>query len=218
MTIPVNSGPLAGHLFVERNRKLYLKVRDTYAALPIMSHGWDHVHRCLLNAERIARTEPCDPGIVFPAALLHDIGFIGDPDPAGHHQRGALACAGWLGDWDPAEQQAIAACVYTHKGLSPGFATVPETLEQKIICDADLLEKVGYTGLFQGLRTFAEFGATCWPQYRSLERILFHLQAVELPAFYTEEARRLGEERGGVEVGRRVIREALLELGSYYQK
>jgi HD superfamily phosphodiesterase len=212
----VNRKRLGPCLASQRNRRLYEKVRDTYARLAIVSHGWDHIHRCLLNAVTIAETEICSLDIVFAAALLHDIGFIGNPDPAGHHERGAAACANWLEDWSEAEQKAIRDCIYSHKGKAQGFGTIPVTVEQKIICDADLLEKVGYTGLFQSVITFAEFGATCWPQYRSLEHILRHLVSVEEIEFYTRRAREISAERGGTAERRAIQAMAVDELSVYY--
>ena len=212
----VNTKRLAPCLATRRNRRLYEKVRDTYARLSILSHGWDHIHRCLLNAVMIAETETCSLDIVFAAALLHDIGFIGNPDPAGHHERGATACVNWLQEWSEAERTAIRDCIYSHKGKAKGFETIPVTMEQKIICDADLLEKIGYTGLFQSVITFAEFGATCWPQYRSLEHILSHLVGVEEIEFYTRRAREISAARGGT-AGRRAIQAmAVDELSVYY--
>lgn len=216
MRMDVNRKRLGPCLAIQRNRRLYEKVRDTYAPLPIVSHGWDHIHRCLLNAVMIAETESCRMDIIFAAALLHDIGFIGNPDPAGHHERGAAACANWLEDWSEAERAAIRDCIYSHKGKAQGFGTIPVSIEQKIICDADLLEKVGYTGLFQSVITFAEFGATCWPQYRSLEHILSHLVGVEEIEFYTRRAREISAERGGTTERRAIQARAVDELADYY--
>jgi len=212
----VNRKQLAPYLAIQRNRRLYEKVRDAYARLTIVSHGWDHIHRCLLNALMIAETETCKLDIVFAASLLHDIGFIGNPDPAGHHERGAAACANWLEEWSEDEKTAIRDCIYSHKGKAHGFGTPPVSMEQKIICDADLLEKVGYTGLFQSVITFAEFGATCWPQYRSLAHILSHLVGVEEIEFHTRRAREISAERGGTAERRAIQAMAVDELSVYY--
>jgi len=216
MRTDVNTELLAASLSARRNRCLYEKVRATYSRLAIVAHGWDHIHRCLVNAVMIGQTEECRMDIVFAAALLHDIGFIGNPDPAGHHERGAAACADWLDEWSDGERAAIRDCIYSHKGKAKGFATVPVSIEQKIICDADLLEKVGFTGLFQSVITFAEFGTTCWPQYRSLDHILRHLVSVEEIAFYTAKAREISAERGGTGERRAIQAKALAEMSVYY--
>jgi hypothetical protein len=47
------------------------------------------------------------------------------------------------------------------------FGDKPESLEAKVVADADLLEKFGPFGVYQNIRTFAEFN---WPLERSLER------------------------------------------------
>ncbi|MDZ7852644.1 MAG: hypothetical protein U5L98_08375 [Halomonas sp.] len=36
---------------------------------------------------------------VIAAMLLHDIGFLSDPDPASHHERGARMSYDWTGSW-----------------------------------------------------------------------------------------------------------------------
>jgi HD superfamily phosphodiesterase len=217
MQMGVNTELLGSVLSIQRNLHLYEKLRETYSQLAIIAHGWDHVHRCLVNAVMIGETEACCMDIVFASALLHDIGFIGNPDPVGHHERGAAACVNWLEEWSESERNAIRDCIYSHKGKSNGFRTTPSTIEQKIICDADLLEKVGYTGLFQSVVTYFEVGAKCWPQFRSLEQILRHLIAVDDLTFYTARARELSEERGGTALRRAIYAKALEELSTYYE-
>ncbi len=218
MPYGANDELLSPYLAIERNRRLYERLRQTYSSLSIISHGWDHIHRCLINAVMIAASEDCRRDIVFASALLHDIGFIGNPDPVGHHERGAAACGIWLAEWSEDERRAVASCVYSHKGEARGFRTTPTTIEQKIICDADLLEKVGYAGMFQSITTFVEFGATCRPQFRSLEHILQHLIAVDDISFHTRRARELSNERGGSAAPKAIYAKALAELSIYERR
>ena len=49
----------------------------------------------------------------------------------------------------------MADCLRTHKGSMHNEK--PETLEAKVVADADLLEKFGPIGVYQYIRTFTEF-------------------------------------------------------------
>lgn len=49
----------------------------------------------------------------------------------------------------------MADCIRTHKGSM--HQQKPESLEAKVVADADLLEKFGPFGVYSGLCTYAEF-------------------------------------------------------------
>ena len=95
------------------------------------------------------------------------------------------------------------------------WKTVPETVEQKIVCDADLLEKVGHIGLVQGVRVFTEFGATFAPRFNSLSGVAEVLTRSRTVQFYTRKGRELAMERGGIEVRVVLMEKVLSELGFY---
>jgi uncharacterized protein len=190
-------------------------VRERYAGLKIIGHGLDHIERDLVNALAIGETEDCRMPIVVAAVLLHDIGFLSDPAPENHHATSAAQCRAWLEGWSESEMADIAECIFRHKGVNETWNTAPETIEQKIVCDADLLEKVGYIGLVQGIRVFVDFGATFEPRYGTLEgvaEVLTHLRSVQ---FYTKKGRALAEERGGVAVRVGIMEKTLAEARFY---
>jgi HD superfamily phosphodiesterase len=152
---------------------------------------------------------------VVAAVLLHDIGFLSDPRPENHHATSAEQCRAWLTGWSESEKTDIAECIFRHKGVNETWNTAPETIEQKIVCDADLLEKVGYIGLVQGVRVFVDFGATFEPRFATLEgvaEVLTHLQNVQ---FYTRKGRELAAERGGVAVRVDIMEKTLAEARFY---
>ena len=60
----------------------------------------------------------------------------------------------------------IADCIKSHKGKYPGFDFEPESLEARVVHNADIIEKTGWIGVLQGVRTFAEFGATGLDNYQ----------------------------------------------------
>jgi uncharacterized protein len=118
-------------------------------------HGFDHVVRVLRMAERLAREEGADLEIVQAAALLHDAegsatagGELGRLE---HHQQSAefarlvLSGLGW------AEQRiaAVQHCILAHRFRDNRQR--PETLEARILFDADKLDAIGAIGVARAL-------------------------------------------------------------------
>jgi len=141
-------------------RAIYDYTRQRFeAATALTAHNWEHAYRDTLNAIIIGEAEGADMAIVLPAAVMHDIGFLYGATGKTHGAVGADKLADYLheGHIDlPADKLAhIAACIRTHKGSMHG--EVPETLEAKVVSDADMLEKFGPIGVYQGIRTFTEF-------------------------------------------------------------
>ena len=112
-------------------------------------HNFDHILRVYRMAERLAKAEGADLEIVRAAALLHD---SRDSDPGsesarlGHHQASAKFAAAVLSekDWEQEKIEAVQHCVLAHRFRNP--AEKPETLEAKIIFDADKLDAIGAIG------------------------------------------------------------------------
>jgi uncharacterized protein len=203
------------HMGEPRIRRLYASVKKRYEKTRLIAHGLDHIQRDLVNALLIGETEHCRMPIVIASILLHDIGFLSAPESENHNVTGAEKCSEWLDGWTESEKADIAECIFRHKGATEGWNTVPETIEQKIVCDADLLEKVGYIGLVQGLRVFIEFGATYAPQYSSLSALVEVLTRTKTAHFYTRKGRELARERGGIEVRVDLMEKTLREVDFY---
>lgn len=112
-------------------------------------HNFEHVLRVYRMAERIARQEGADLEVVRAAALLHDaMGTTpGGEERADHHLASAefagkiLAEEGW-----PAERiAAVQHCIRAHRFR--GDREMPESLEAKVIFDADKLDVLGAVGI-----------------------------------------------------------------------
>ena len=149
---------LKKYLEVKRFKKVHDGVKAAFERHDLIAHSWDHLYRDTINAIWIGEAEGAAMEIVIPAILLHDIGFLHNPDPAFHNIIGAQKCADWLGGWGDADKKKISDCILCHKGRTAGFDTEPESLEAKVVHDADLLEKIGRIGILQGVRSFVEFG------------------------------------------------------------
>ena len=111
-------------------------------------HDFEHVLRVYRMAERIAQTEGADLTIVRAAALLHDAegATPGHESRADHHHASAefaaqiLASEGWTSERVAAVQHCIRA--HRYRGTEK-----PETLEAKILFDADKLDVLGAIGV-----------------------------------------------------------------------
>lgn len=139
------------------------------AATNLVAHNWEHAYRDTLNAIVVGEAEGADMHIVLPAITMHDIGFLYGATGKTHGAVGAdelpeyLQAAGI--DYPEAELAKIAACIRTHKGSMHNEK--PETLEAKVVADADMQEKFGPFGVYQNIRSSTEFG---WPIEVILER------------------------------------------------
>jgi hypothetical protein len=133
------------------------------------AHNWEHAYRDTLNAIVIGEAEAADMSIVLPAITMHDIGFLYGATGRTHGAIGADKLPEFLQQgniaYSPEDIEKLAACIRTHKGSM--HQEKPESLEAKVVADADLLEKFGPFGVYSGLRTYAEFN---YPLRTALDR------------------------------------------------
>lgn len=123
-------------------------------------HGFDHILRVLHLAEHLAEREGADLEIVRAAVLLHDAsGETGGSGRADHQVSGAafaaevLAAEGW-----PQERiEAVQHCIRAHRYRGQEW---PQTLEAKVLFDADKLDVLGAYGV---ARTLAYDVVMKWP-------------------------------------------------------
>jgi uncharacterized protein len=109
-------------------------------------HGFSHVLRVYKLCERIARQEGADPRIVLAAALLHDVD--GDVDIREEHHLAAARFAERIlqeEGWEREDTQAVLHCIRAHRFRNDGEE--PETLEAKVLFDADKLDAIGAVGV-----------------------------------------------------------------------
>jgi uncharacterized protein len=109
-------------------------------------HGISHVLRVYKLAERIGKQEGANLRIVRAAALLHDI--EGDVDVREDHHLAAAEFAekilkeeGWKGE----DIDAVLHCIRAHRFRDDNEQ--PETIEAKVLFDADKLDAIGAVGV-----------------------------------------------------------------------
>ena len=111
-------------------------------------HGFDHVVRVYHLAEKIGEQVGADLKILRAAALLHDVSDAA-PDlqqARAHHERSSADFASTIlqGEgWDTSRIEAVRHCIQTHRYRGEQR---PQTLEAKVLFDADKLDVVGAFG------------------------------------------------------------------------
>ena len=125
------------------------------------SHGPDHSERVLGTAMTMGRQMGAQLILLAPAALLHDIGRKEESRSQGricHAQRGAELAAPLLQElgYAATDIAAICHCIRAHRFRG---ATRPETLEARILFDADKLDSIGAIGIGRAFLFAGQIGA-----------------------------------------------------------
>ncbi|XLQ20119.1 MAG: HD domain-containing protein [Candidatus Moraniibacteriota bacterium] len=129
-------------------------------------HDWTHVERVKKLAISIGEEEDADLQIIEIAALLHDIGRKEEFACKGKKENGIKFChaiegakeAGkLLSDFDIDEKSInnIVHCISSHRFRNE---EAPETLEAKVLFDADKLDSIGAVGIARDFVFVGHFG------------------------------------------------------------
>ena len=136
------------------------------------SHDWEHTERVYSLALQLAEVEGADQEIVEYAALLHDIGREAEYQANGkicHAQRGAEIAQDLLiqHGLERAKIDRIVHCIRTHRFRNNNH---PETLEAKVLFDADKLDSIGAVGIGRAFLFAGEVGAKLHNQGVDIEK------------------------------------------------
>lgn len=175
-------------------------------------HGFDHVLRVLRLVERIGPELGADAEILHAAALLHDVTDAAPGEGGGrasHELTSAAFARQALQDegWPEARIGAVEHCIRAHRFRS---SETPQTLEAKVLFDADKLDVVGAFGVSRTLGYAQQAGQPVFaePSARFLEsgerepgeahsayhEYLFKLRRIA-ERLYTDPARRIAAQR-----------------------
>lgn len=131
------------------------------------AHDAQHIYRVLYNALEIAKSEPeVDYDVLIAACLLHDIGRpdqVADPSLC-HAEIGSEKAYSFLLKLGMGEDfsENVRHCILTHRFRKN---LLPQTIEAKILFDADKLDVTGTIGI---ARTLQYRGTLLEPLYRIL--------------------------------------------------
>ena len=125
------------------------------------SHDWDHTLRVCRLCDRIGNVEGADLTVARIAAYLHDIGRSRQDSAGGgvcHAREGVRLAEPFLEDLpiDPGKKRNILHCIASHRyrGNAP-----PQTLEARVVYDADKLDAIGAVGIARAFLFAGEVGA-----------------------------------------------------------
>lgn len=124
-------------------------------------HGPDHTERVHNLAMHIGRLMNARLDILSAAALLHDIGRSHEMLSLGkicHAAKGAEMSSAILTDlgFSPEMREAILHCIEAHRFRND---KIPETLEARILFDADKLDSIGAIGIGRAFLFAGQVGA-----------------------------------------------------------
>lgn len=128
-------------------------------------HEAEHARRVFRLATAIADGEGADRTVVGAAALTHDIhrtmggeGFV-DPAESLPVVEGILEDAGFPAD----KREAVCHCVAVHEEYGfEGAPSAAETLEARVVQDADNLDAMGAIGVGRTFRFSGDRGTPMW--------------------------------------------------------
>jgi uncharacterized protein len=172
------------------------------------AHDIGHIGRVFANAMRIHASEGGEAEVLAAAVLLHDCVSVEKNSPlrAKASRLAAEKASGILGDlgWQPDRTEACAHAILTHS-FSAGIA--PQTIEAKILQDADRLDAIGMIGVARLFYIGGRMGSSLYDpadakaEHRPLDDKAFALD--HFPAklfkladgFQTETGRMMARER-----------------------
>jgi uncharacterized protein len=137
----------------EQARRIHLRSRE--------SHSWDHTLRVARLCERIGASENADRNVLLTAAYLHDIGRQAQDESSGmicHAVEGARMAEPILRPLPLSDDRKtnILHCIRAHRFRGQD---IPQTLEARILFDADKLDAIGAVGIARAFQFAGEVGA-----------------------------------------------------------
>jgi uncharacterized protein len=125
------------------------------------SHDWEHTRRVRNLCRHIGTVEGADLEVLEIAAYLHDIGRAGEQPAKGtrcHAEKGAQMAGEILKGYSigGAKRENIIHCIRNHRFRGK---QLPETLEAKVLFDADKLDAIGAVGIARAYLFAGELGA-----------------------------------------------------------
>lgn len=127
------------------------------------AHDIAHIHRVFKNAMRIHAAEGGDIAVLTAAVLLHDCVAVEKNSPlrAQASRLAADKASGILDDlgWTAGDIAAVVHAITTHS-FTANIA--PETIEAKILQDADRLDAIGMIGVARCFYTAGRMGSALY--------------------------------------------------------
>ncbi len=178
-----------------RQRQLFEKVKEYFKENKSdQLHDIDHIIRVVYWANVLSEKENAKSSIVIPSAILHDVGMpkYGDEE---HAQKGPLIAKPMLEDcgYKNDEIELISQTITMHSTDDP---KPPDTIEGRVLFDADKLDATGPIALH---RWFFEYSKRGYLHHDAISKTLEHIQKWKDkygdPPFFTDTGKQIGGER-----------------------
>lgn len=170
------------------------------------SHDWEHTERVIKLALRLSKKEKADTNVIRFASLLHDIGRKSPEKNISHADTGAVIAEEILLKYinDKEFIKNVINCIRKHSFRK---GETLNTIEEKIVYDADKLDAIGAIGIGRAFVFSGECGAKVHnndinvleTQAYSREDTAYREYMVKLryikDKLYTDGAREIAEER-----------------------
>ncbi|MBN2127169.1 MAG: HD domain-containing protein [Candidatus Diapherotrites archaeon] len=156
-----------------------------YSKMNSFSHDWSHIQRVLNYAKEMVKIEKADKKILFPAIILHDLGRLNKKEK--HSKENTLTKKLLKkAKYSKKEADKIILCILTHS-----FDSVqkPETIEAKILFDADKLDSLEEIGI---ARFFCLAGEQKWSLKKTIENAKKRIIYTQKIGFLTKTGKKIG--------------------------
>jgi len=125
------------------------------------SHDWEHTLRVVRLCRHIGPLETADMTVLLSAAYLHDIGRGHQDQARGalcHAEKGKTLATHFVTGLPFSDEMKanILHCISSHRFRGK---TTPETLEARVLFDADKLDAIGAVGVARAYLFAGEVGA-----------------------------------------------------------
>jgi len=125
------------------------------------SHAWEHTQRVFQLCRHIGDAEDADMDVLLAAACLHDIGRVYQDTSDGrvcHAEKGVELARPIIAPLSITEDRKtnILHCIHAHRFRKPPN---PETVEARVLFDADKLDAIGAVGVARAYLFAGEVGA-----------------------------------------------------------
>jgi uncharacterized protein len=136
------------------------------------SHDWEHTERVLNLCMHIGEKENADLEILKFASVLHDIGRSQQDRSNGkicHAEKGAILAKELLKEYNLEDERTekIVHCIESHRFRGK---KQPQSIEAKVLFDADKLDSIGAVGIGRAFLFAGEVGAKLHDKYVNVEK------------------------------------------------
>jgi hypothetical protein len=153
---------------------------------------WPHTQRVHAYASRIGRDEGADLDVLLPAVWLHDIGMTVDAGFPSHVEKSKMLATCILKGcgYDDKTSATIVKVLGAHH---PRPGAMLDTLEEKVLYDADNMDIIGVFGVLRWIGTMPQTTKELVASIDLFVGIVDSCVTARGSLFFTQSARKIGD-------------------------